>query len=103
MHTPEEYMGMARKAGEEGAHVAAITYFRNAAEATENSADVEGIVESAVDYAGKLKKPTDRKAVYDWARAVAGQKLEETGLTERIETAMQELGGEQNGTSTTAA
>lgn len=89
MYTTKQYMDMAEQAKKEGAHVAVVTYYRNAAETTEEPKDVEGIIAATVEYAGILKKPTDRKAVYEWAKVVAADRDLET-LTPRIKKALLE-------------
>ncbi|MCK4590025.1 MAG: hypothetical protein KAT77_06275 [Nanoarchaeota archaeon] len=92
------YLELAEQAKGEKAHVAVVMYYRNAVEQAVEPATVEAIIGSAVEYAGCLKKPTDQQAVYDWAQGITTG----TELVEKINTAMQELGGKENDTTPTA-
>ncbi len=69
----KEYLDMAQEAAREGAHVAAIMYYRSAYDLAGSGpqAGAAEIVAMAVEYADQLKKPTDRLAVYQWASGIA--------------------------------
>ena len=110
MKNVEEYVRMAEQAQEDGAHVAVLMHYRNAIELTRMCAtdtacnyrvDAEPILLAAVEYAQRLKKDRDKRAVVLWGQETAG-KIIPGGLCERIGQELVKLrnGGEKDaGTS----
>ena len=66
METVDEYVKMAEEAQEDGSHVAVLTYYRDAVEGTEYSQSAAPILLAAMQYAQKLRKGNDRKAMVGW-------------------------------------
>ena len=85
-----DYVRMAEAAGAEGAHVAAVMYYRTAAEAAASGAEVRPILEAVLDYAATLKKPMDQLALYEWGQQViAAKELQGSGLEQRVQQALE--------------
>jgi len=68
MTTVDEYLDMAEVAQQDGAHVAVLTYYRDAIEGTEYSQNAGPILLAAMIYAQKLKKERDREAMMNWGK-----------------------------------
>ncbi len=66
METVDEYVKLAEEAQKDGAHVAVLTYFRDAIEETGYNPNAAPVLLEAMRYAQRLKKERDRKAIVDW-------------------------------------
>lgn len=101
MERVQECIEMARQAAEQKAHVAVAMNYRTAADLAESDTQLAEIVHLAADYAANLKKPMDRRAMYEWGQEVIVKRLPgnplEDLLTELIE---QSNGGEKNANTT---
>ncbi|GEM_PF-3986776 len=75
----QQYAGMAERAGEVGAYVAAIMYYRTAAEAIADKGELMTVLEGMIGCAERLKKLEDRLAVYDWGIKVISDRLQRQG------------------------
>lgn len=96
METVDEYVRMAQEAEKEGAHVAVLAYYRTAIETAGYDSNAVAVLLSAVEYAQRLKKEGDRKAIAQWGQEVMQRIAPKTGLAEIIckEIAkLQETGG----------
>ncbi len=79
MATVDEYVRMAEGAQEGGAHVAVFTYYRDAIEGMKYSPSAAPYLLAAIQYAQRLKKDRDRKAIVDWGtRALEKLRLDTT-------------------------
>lgn len=94
MTTVEEYVKMAEKAQKDGAHVAVLTYYRTAIEATGYKQNATDIILAAVRYAQRLKKKRDRTAIAAWGRETL-ERIQAPNLDSitKIEIAKLEAGG----------
>ena len=68
MEQAQIYLNLAEEAAGDGAHVAYLMHHRTAAELTNSSEALKKILEAAIKYAGRLKKPLDQYATYLWAQ-----------------------------------
>lgn len=97
MSTVEEYVKMAEEAQEDNAHVAVLTHYRDAIEETGYGSNAAPVLLAAMQYAKRLKKEKDRKAVADWGlRAI--EKIKPVPLEETINQEIKKLqiGGNEN-------
>jgi len=97
MTTVEEFEKMAEAAQEDNAHVAVLTYYRDALDATGYSPNMASMLLTAVQYAQKLKKGADRKAVTNWGeRALERMKPTDLESTINQEIVKLRIGGKEN-------
>lgn len=66
MDSVDEYVTMAEEAQRDNAHVAVLTFYRDALEETGYSPNAAPILSEAIRYASKLKKDRDREAIAQW-------------------------------------
>lgn len=74
----DEYLMMAKEAQEDNAHVAALTYYRDAIEGIGYNHCAAPKLLEAVQYAQRLKKNRDREAIANWGQNV----LKQIGITD---------------------
>lgn len=100
MATVEEYVSMAEEAKKNSAHVAVLTYYRNAVELAGYSPNAADILLVAVKYAQGLKKAQDKAAIAEWSK-VTLEKLRALSLDQiaRTEIAKLQAGGGKNATT----
>ena len=105
MITVEEYVKLAEEAQQDGAHVAVLTYYGRAIEEMEHGKNGYGIntaeiLLAAVQYAQRLKKERDRKAIARWSLEVV-QRIQSTDLVAIItkEIAKLQLQGDKHATA----
>lgn len=84
MTSVDEYVGMAEAAQKDGAHVAVLTYYRDAIEETGYNSNAAPVLLAAIQYAQKLKKGRDRKAIADWGMRALGKIKPDTSLEATI-------------------
>ncbi|MBI3034721.1 hypothetical protein HYY71_00215 [Candidatus Woesearchaeota archaeon] len=82
--TVEEYVRMAEEAQAVGAHVAVFTYYRTAIEVIGYNASAANVLLAALQYARRLKKGMDIKAIVQWGQEVAQRITPKTDLVETI-------------------
>lgn len=101
MTTVDEYLDMAEAAQEDNAHVAVLTYYRDAIEGTEYNQSAAPILLAAMRYAQKLKKENDRRAMMDWGTRVLKAVKPDVGLEATINQEISKLraGGRENAAS----
>jgi len=101
MTTVDEYLDMAEAAQEDGAHVAVLTYYRDAIEGTEYSRSAAPILLAAMQYAQRLKKEDDRKAMINWGTSVLEAVRPDADLEATINQEISKLqaGGKENAVS----
>lgn len=73
MTSVDEYVGMAKDAQKDGAHVAVLTYYRDAVEETGYNPNAAPVLLEAVRYAQRLKKERDREAIANWGLRALGR------------------------------
>ena len=69
MTAVDEHAIMAEQAQEGNAHVAVLTYYRDALDRAGYSSNAASILLAAMQYTQKLKKGDDRKAIAGWGLA----------------------------------
>lgn len=84
MATGDEYVQMVQEAEKDGAHVAVLMYHRTAIEGIEYNTNAATVLLSAIQYAQRLKKGRDRKAVAQWGQDVMQRITPKTDLAEII-------------------
>lgn len=101
MATVDEYVSMAKEAQQDGAHVAAFTYYRTAIEETGYNTSATNILLAAIQYAQKLKKERDRTAIAQWSREIVQRITPKTDLVEVISAEIAKLQaiGDKNATA----
>ena len=97
MATIEEYIGMAKTAEADNAHVGALFHYRDALEILNYGSETAPILLEAVKYAQKLRKEKDKFAIAMWGTE-ALRKIQNTNLAEVInqEIARLQAGGKEN-------
>lgn len=104
MTSVEEYEKMAEEAKEDGAgaHVAVLTYYRDTIEIIGYNQNAAPVLLAAVQYAQRLKKERDRKAIMQWSQRVVEKITPKTDLITTINQEIEKLQkGEKNATPTT--
>lgn len=99
MTTVEEYVGMAEEAQGDNAHVAVLSFYRDALEETRYSPNAAHILSAAIKYASKLKKDRDRDAIVLWGTAVLDKMKPNADLVQTINEEIAKLktsGGKEN-------
>ncbi len=102
MTTVEEYVKMAEEVAGDNAHVAVLTYYRDAVEETGYNTNAAPVLLAAVQYAARrLKKEGDRKAIADWGMRALGKIRPDTSLESTINQEISNLkaGGRENAAS----
>ena len=101
MPTVDEYVQMAEEAQGDNAHVAVMTYYRDAIESTGYGSNAAPILLVAAQYAQRLKKGKDRKAIAQWIIGAADRAALKTDLVETIIQEIKKLqtGSEKNATT----
>ena len=101
MATVDEYVSMAEAAQQDGSHVAVLTYYRDAIEGTEYSQSAAPILLAAMQYAQKLMKQGDRRAMMDWGTRVLEAVKPNADLEATINQEISKLkaGGKENATA----
>ena len=100
MASVEEYLGLAEEAQKDGAHVAVFTYYRTAIEGIGYNTSVANVLLAAIQYAQRLKKERDRKAIAQWGQEIV-QRITPNDLVETIRTEIAKLqaAGDKNATA----
>lgn len=100
MTSVEEYLKLAEEAQQDGSHVAVFTYYRTAIEGTGYNASAANVLLAAVQYAHRLKKERDRRAIAQWSKEFA-QRITPKDLvgTINVEIAKLQAIGDKNATS----
>ena len=75
MEPAQVYLNLAEEAARDGVHVAYLMHHRTAAELTNSNEALKRILEAAIKYADRLKKPLDQYATYLWAQRVIVTRL----------------------------
>ena len=101
MASVEEYLGLAEEAQKDGAHVAVFTYYRTAIEGIGYNTSVANVLLAAIQYAQRLKKERDRKAIAQWSQEVVQRITPKIDLAEAINSEIAKLQaiGDKNATT----
>ena len=101
MDSVEECLRLAEEAQKDGAHVAVFTYYRTAIEEIGYNTSAANIILAAAQYAQKLKKERDRKAIAQWCQEAAQKITPKTDLVGTISNEIAKLQARGDKSATT--